>query len=92
MDDSAAAMMDYRLKGCVTNIYVFRVYLPHSAQTAPSNQDTLDELETTIRSLTNKGDCVVVLGDLNAKLGRNIKGYTRNSAATNQAICVVFRH
>ena len=65
-----------KLRGTVTNLWVFCVYLPHAARTSPSHEDTLREVEKLCRTLPQRRDCIMVMGDLNAKLARNTKGYT----------------
>ena len=51
------------------------VYLPHRGRTAPSQDDTLYDLEKVLKSVPN-GDYICVPGDLNEQLQDNVKDRT----------------
>ena len=65
-----------RLAGPVCNMFIIVVYVPHRGRTkAPFAKDIiklLNDLLTTV----NKGDCIILMGDLNCELQRNVKGCT----------------
>ena len=64
-----------RIKGPICCLFVIAVYLPHRGRTAPSQDDTLRDLEKVLSRVPN-GDCVCVLGDLNEQLRGDVKGIT----------------
>ena len=77
----SGSRIDYvKLRGTVTNLWVFCVYLPHGARSQPSHEDTLRELEKLCQTLPQRRDLVMVMGDLNAKLAQNTQGYTGTSS------------
>ena len=55
-----------RVKASPCNLFVVSTYVPHSGRQAPSESDTLVELEAPL-SKVHRHDCVVLLGYLNAK-------------------------
>jgi exonuclease III len=64
-----------RLKGAFSNLFVVSAYIPHKARKQrPFQEDTLGEMEALINTVSCKGDCVIVLGDMNAKIQRSLKG------------------
>ena len=66
-----------RLRGQFANILIISAYIPHKyRKQAPFQEDTLAELEVLIAEKSVKGDCVVVMGDMNAKLARGMAGLT----------------
>ena len=73
---SRIVYMYVKLRGTVTKLWVFCVYLPHGARSLPSHEDTLRELERLCQTLPQRRDLIMVMGDLNAKLARNTQGYT----------------
>ena len=58
-----------RVKASPCNLFVVSAYVPHSGRQAPSASDTLAELEALL-SKVHRHDCVVLLGNFNAKLAR----------------------
>ena len=52
------------------NLFVVSVYVPHAGRQNPSPTDTLADLEALLVSVPQH-DCVIVLGDFNAKLPRS---------------------
>ena len=65
-----ARIVFFRVKASPCNLFVVSVYVPHSGRQAPSASDTLAELEALL-SKVHQHDCVVLLGDFNAKLARH---------------------
>ena len=65
-----ARIVFVRVKASPCNLFVVSVYVPHSGRQAPSASDTLAELEALL-SKVHQHDCVVLLGDFNAKLARH---------------------
>ena len=66
-----------RLQGLFKNILIIAAYIPHSGRKrAPFQEDTLQELEDLIQEVSTKGECVIVMGDMNAKLKRGVEGLT----------------
>ena len=59
-----------RIRASPCNLFVVCVYIPHSGRQSPSAEDTLYELEDLLNSAPLH-DCVIVLGDFNAKLPRS---------------------
>ena len=64
-----ACIVFVRVKASPCNLFVVSVYVPHSGRQAPSASDTLAALEALL-SKVHQHDCVVLLGDFNAKLAR----------------------
>ena len=58
-----------RIRASPCNLFVVCVYIPHSGRQSPSAADTMYELEDLLNS-ARLHDCVIVLGDFNAKLPR----------------------
>ena len=59
-----------RIKATPRNLFVVCVYVAHSARQNPSQSDTLADLDSLLIKAPQH-DCVIVLGDFNAKLHRN---------------------
>ena len=59
-----------RIRASPCNMFVIGVYVPHAGRQNPSSTDTLTELETLLCSVPQH-DCVLVMGDFNAKLPRS---------------------
>ena len=64
-----------RLAGPSCNLYIICIYMSHCARTKPCQEETLDQLDQALKKVP-KGDCVVVLGDFNEELPRNVQGHT----------------
>ena len=64
-----ARIVFVRVKASQCNLFVVSAYVPHSGRQAPSASDTLAELEALLSKVPRQ-DCVVLLGDFNAKLAR----------------------
>ena len=68
-----------RLDGPVCPLFIVCVYVPHKfRKTAPLATETLTQLDGLLSNCKalKSNDCVVVMGDLNCELPRNIQGYT----------------
>ena len=73
-----------RIKGSVCPIFFITVYVPHKyRKVSPMAADTLAQLDALLRTIP-KNDCVVVCGDFNCQLKRNIPGCTGRWAMTKQ--------
>ena len=65
-----------RLAGPVYNIFVIVTYAPHRGRTkTPYVKDIIKQLQELLATV-NKMDCVIMMGDLDCELQRNIKGCT----------------
>ena len=64
-----------RLEGPTCNLFIIAVYLPHRGRVCPSQDDTIKDLETVL-SKVPRGDCVVLMGDLNEQLESDISDRT----------------
>ena len=61
---------------CLQHFFV-AVYIPHKYRAAPQASDTIEELESLLSSThVHKNDCVIIAGDLNCQLRRNVQGCT----------------
>ena len=66
-----------RLAGPVCNIFFVAVYVPHKYRSDPGALDTIEKLESLLMSkFVHKNDCVIIAGDLNCQLRRNVQGCT----------------
>jgi exonuclease III len=67
-----------RLRGADYNTIFVSVYVPHKYRACPSQAEMLQELETLCRMLQHKfpTDQLIVAGDMNAKLTRNVQNLT----------------
>ena len=66
-----------RIAGPVCNIFFVAVYIPHKYREDPCALDTIEKLETLLMSQhVHKNDCVIIAGDLNCQLRRNVEGCT----------------
>ena len=74
-----ARIVFVRIKASPCNLFVVSVYVPHSGRQAPSASDTLADLEALL-SKVHQHDCVVLLGNSNAKLARHTDGMTGRRA------------
>ena len=73
-----------RLRGPICPIFFIAVYIPHKYRTAtPVAADTIAQLDALMQTIP-KNDCVVVCGDLNCQLKRNIPGCTGKWAMTTR--------
>ena len=64
-----------RLKGPACNLFVVAVYMPHASRVQPAQADTLNELDMICKQ-AKPGDCLVVMGDFNVQLPKNVQGCT----------------
>ena len=73
-----------RLKGPICPIFFVAVYIPHKYRTAkPRARDTIAQL-TGLLQIVPQGDCIVVCGDLNCQLKRNVPGRTGQWSMTKR--------
>ena len=59
-----------RLRAAANNMFIVCVYVPHDQRRHPSSADTLTELEALLENAP-RGDCLLVMGDLNCRLPRS---------------------
>ena len=65
-----------RISGPVCNIFFIVTYIPHKGRTCPPYvQDTIKQLKKLLQ-IVCKSDCVILTGDFNCQLQRNIQGCT----------------
>ena len=65
-----------RIAGRVCNIFYVVVYVPHKGCTQkPLAKDTLMQLRKLLQTV-RKSDCIIVAGDPNCQLQRNVQGCT----------------
>ena len=71
----ASRLAFVRLKGVVFNLFIIAAYIPHSGRKEPSMEEIYDELDKLLRRVPSR-DCVILMGDFNSKLKRNVQGVT----------------
>ena len=64
-----------RLRGLTCNLFIISVYIPQRKRKAPDQNDTYNELESLLAKVGQR-DCVILMGDFNSRLSRNIPGKT----------------
>ena len=64
-----------RLEGPACNLFVVAVYLPHRAKIAPTQDQTLNQLQELLSEIPTR-DCTCLLGDFNEQLAPNVEGIT----------------
>ena len=65
-----------RINARPCNLFVIGVYMPHAYRTeSPFFNETLEQLDNVLEKVSEH-DCIMILGDLNCKLGRDIDGCT----------------
>ena len=76
-----------RVKGPVCPLFIICVYIPHKYKTTtPSAEDVLKRLDALLRDCAKikKTDCVILMGDFNCELQRNVQGCTGGSVVHEQ--------
>ena len=74
-----------RLRGPICNLFVVVVYVPHKGrQVTPTASDIIQELNKLLMTVP-KQDCIVLGGDFNCQLQRNVQGCTGKWSMTKQA-------
>ena len=65
-----------RIAGPICNIFFVVAYIPHKGRTTkPTATDTLEQLRKLLRTV-RKSECIVLCGDFNCQLQRNVQGCT----------------
>ena len=64
---SAERICWVRLRGPACYLFIVAVYLSHDQRAYPSQEDTFAQLDVVYKQAL-KGDCIIVLGDLNVRL------------------------
>ena len=73
-----------RIKGPVCNIFYVVVYIPHKGRKAkPVAKDTIKLLKELLKTV-HKSDCIILAGDFNCQLQRNVKGCTGQWSMTER--------
>ena len=73
-----------RLKGPICNIFVVVTYVSHKGRTAkPTATDTIEALDKLLKTVP-KQDCIIMGGDLNCQLQRNVPGCTGRWSMTQK--------
>ena len=73
-----------RLAGPVCNIFFIVAYVPHKGRVvAPFAQDTIKQLRQLLRTV-HKSECIIMCGDLNCQLQRNVPGCTGKWSMTQK--------
>ena len=62
-----------RFRGLSFNIFVVGVYIPQKQRKNPDQKATYDELESLLMRVSQR-DCIILLGDFNSRLSRDIYG------------------
>ena len=67
-----------RINGPVCPLFIICVYIPHKHRTQPDATSVLTQLNDFIANCEKikKTDCIIMMGDFNCELQRNIKGCT----------------
>ena len=68
-----------RLEGPVCPLFVVCVYIPHKYKhTSPNSEDVIVQLENLLANCRKlkPNDCIIVMGDFNCELQRNVQGCT----------------
>ena len=72
-----------RFAGPVCNIFFVAVYLPHKFRSESDAQQIIAQLDALLATV-NKNDCIIVAGDLNCQLHRNVEGCTDKWVMTSR--------
>ena len=73
-----------RIAGPVCNIFYVVVYIPHKGRTTkPMAKDTIMQLKQLLRTV-NRSDCIILGGDFNCQLPRNVEGCTGQWSMTQK--------
>ena len=72
-----------RLKGHTCNYFVIGIYIPQSKRINPDQSNTYDELATLLNKVSNR-DCIILLGDFNSRLARDIDNHTGHWSIHNR--------
>ena len=62
-----------RLRGLTCNLFVIGVDIPQKKRSNPDQNATYDELEKLLFNI-NTRDCIILMGDFNSRLARNVEG------------------
>ena len=65
-----------RINGPVCPLFIVCIYVPHKFRQQPCATDVLSQLETLLSDCKKikKNDCLIVMGDFNCEIQRNIEG------------------
>ena len=65
-----------RVRGVSCNITIIGVYIPQKSRKRPDQKIIYDKLESFLQAISKQRDCIIMLGDFNSRVRRNIGGYT----------------
>ena len=76
-----------RIKGPVCPLFLICVYIPHKHRSQPDAKSVLTQLNDflTTSNKIKKTDCIIIMGDFNCELQRNIQGCTDKWLMTKKA-------
>ena len=73
-----------RLAGPVCNLFIIVTYIPHRGRKqAPFAIDTISQLQELLKTV-HKTDCIILMGDLNCELQRNVENCTGQWSMTKR--------
>ena len=72
-----------RFAGPVCNVFFVTVYIPHKYRTMPCAQDTIAQLDALLTTVNNN-DFIIVAGDLNCQMRRNVDRRTGKWSMTSR--------
>ena len=64
-----------RIEGPVCNLFVIVAYIPHKGRVNPCAHDTISQIKELLSTI-RRCDCVILMGDFNCQLWRNVQGCT----------------
>jgi exonuclease III len=65
-----------RLRGCIHDLVIIGVYIPHHARLEPARSETLAEVQALAKALCTSSDCLIIMGDFNSRMARARSGIT----------------
>ena len=73
-----------RLEGPICNLFIVVAYIPHKGRSVPPTaQATLNQVDALLKTVP-KQDCIILGGDLNCQLQRNVQGCTGRWSMTQK--------
>ena len=72
-----------RIEGPICNLFVIVVYIPHKGRVNPSAHDTISQIKELLSTI-RRYDCVILMGDFNCQLWRNVQGCTGKWCMTSR--------
>ena len=72
-----------RIRGPMCPLFFIAVYIPHKYRNSPTATHTLVQLDALIKTVP-KNDCLIICGDFNCQLKRNVSGLTGRWSMTSK--------